>query len=1348
MSIEGLNYILDKKELIPTVSAQDLLNRPSQVEADYKRHVRTYVPINHIAQGREGILTVEDFERKLFNAVKNAKSPRGYLTAEYGYGKTSTAIYLWEQGEKQNLIVVPPFQLLNLPDLVMATHGWVRYKLSEHGYQYVEELDQLYDKVINRSIEQEAERGNINVTMLKTWVDEGKFNLDLQPDEYIRYFEEVTRIALSAGYAGLILLPDEIQQYIEPLMKRSGDPIVPFFNLLQGLATREGYLNFGLILVTVPKELDIIREGRGRKDLIHRMRELSLDLTYVYDSEFPERLWDVLANAFNFKDVSKEIVASETLLSLGEIIIRNDLSDGPRTVINTFKRMVQRYLTDNNILPYTPIDMIDDFLNGVIAFAGNNKIPSVTRRALQSNFVKGHPDTERAVKLAAAFPVNGASVNIQRAFKVDKATDGLKHDALGELVIGVGKAEDGGITLFGLQSGSQQHGWLPAKVREIRTVYNEFQDIPKDRAISVFIGLLKTHIFKNWKVVDERSSSLVSNQSIIFEGEFQSFATRYPKRRVHVRIIWDDNEERKDAEIDGDVAIEFYLSLRPDLIDDIDKRRSHAYPAKISLDENIALIPINLLYFQLEKLSPQIGNALKDVWMPYDLSPMILMNIYKVIDESREENLIPRGEDQEIKNAFQPELLDNIISYLFNADVGATLDGVAKGRITEVAIERLLDEKYRDTYRTIMASSTWKSTLNKYASALDRLDNVYQKRGEVEFEGTKTEIAKFMTLSNSVLDNFISQYPLLITVTKEWVGNNMGAVKFTLHDLEQRIMKWLRASNRVEKTKISGQSIEIHSIEVSNIYLQARTLGYKDEEIEALLGLLVGREMIEYHQNHIIREKPSISIDIEEIAQKIREFNRDVQVLSGGFSGSQITTFKEYAENLQSILDTERQNGNPDPQRVHRLGKRLDIRNKELRDFALDKQKDISKLLQNLQRNLRLINPQHITILSTQVDGGVEYVQHVNSLRNALSNHANTVKSNLDSLRNAIQRIIDNVDRPDISYESLASYASDANQFDARIVKAKDDIDNFEMLYRHFGDWQRLVSDGSRLLDDLQKMGNRVIEYQNTFNRLVNSIREAISTQSNKLDVLPNHSIYSSQMNQLHQKVREIRDQDRDAFIETQNSYFQLFSTKFGFKRDEMSPFEYNIAYPDESYRLLYTKVGDLARKLWQRISQGISAERQQIGQILTTPMLNTLILEVRQTIETQGKEIVEQTTNALSKLVELEKYIDDPVVIKNYQPNNTGGFAELMSEINQVVEFWRGVKTQVTELSKQINEASLTQEEDVALNHVRTESIEDALDIFEWQSSAGLSHEEFWQVFRSLYEKQRIRILVTKVRR
>lgn len=1350
MSIDGLNYILEKKELVPTVSAQDLLHRPGQVEADYNRHVRTYIPINQVAQGREGMLTVGDFERKLFNSVKNARSPRGYLTAEYGYGKTSTALYLWNRAKDQNLVVVPPFQLLKLPDLIMATHGWVRHRLSENGQRFIEQLDELYDRTTNRSLKQEAEREGVSLMTLQKWVDERRFTIDLQSDEYINYFEAVTAIVRSAGYDGLIVLPDEIQQYIEPLVQTSGDPIVPFFNLLQGLATREGHLNFGLILVTVPKELDIIREGRGRKDLIHRMREISLDLTYVYDDQFARRLWDLLAKEFNFKDVANEIVADETLSALGEIVTRNDLSDGPRTVINTFKRMVQRYMTYGaNAEPYTPIDMIDDFVSGAIAFSGDNSVQAVTRRALQSNFVKENPEqAERAVKLAAAFPVNGVPRAIQRKFKADAAIDELKRLAYGEIIIGAGRPDDGGVTLFGLHVGVQQKGWLPATIREIRTVYSELQDITKERALSVFTKLLKTHIYKGWKVVDERPSNFVSNQSIVFEGDFQSFSSRYPRRRVHVRIIWADDEDRKDATIDGDIAIEYYLSIRSDLREDPDARQRAYYPVELWPDDHIAAVPINLMYFQPDKLSAQIQQALKDVWMPYDLSPLVLMTIYEVLDERRADNLIPRSEDQIIKNAFQPELLENIIGSLFNADVGEVLGGLAKGRITEEVVERLLDARYRDTYHTIMASTTWQSTLNRYASALDRLDNVYQKRGDVEFEGTKTDVAKFINLSNTGLDNFRSQYPSLLTVVRDWSGNNHGAVRFTFHELEEKILHWLRDSKRVESMKISGKTVEIHSLLVSDVYEASRELGYQDEEVGVLLDLLVKRELIEFYQKHIVREKPSTTVDLEGVAQQIREFGKAVQVLSEGFSGNQVATFQKYADEWQSALERERQSGQPDPQRVHKLGRNIEVRAGELRDFAADKQRNLAMQLVSLQRGLQPVNPQYIKVLETQVDGGVEYVQHVNVLRTTLLKQGNTVKSNVDRLLADLRRITDAVKQENLSYESLARFANEAGGFDHQIATAKEQVNTFDVLYHHFNDWQKLVADGSNLLDNLQRMGAVVGQQQEKFDHLVRSIREDVSTRNNKLDALPNHSIYSSQLQQLQEQVRQIREQAQGAFIDLQNRYFQVLAARFGYRREEMQRFDYNLSSPDGSYRQLFGQVSELMQRVCQRVAQNIREERQKVGNLLTTPMLRTLLLEVRQAVEIEGNQLLAYSDEMLDVIGQAERGAADLSVIQDYPSDSAGKFNQLANDIEQVINGWRDLKSQILQLSQQLTDASLTTEEDSALEQLRPESIEDAADLFDWQNSAGLSHEEFWQVFRSLYEKQRIRILVTRIRR
>lgn len=370
MGIEGLEYILSKQEIVPTVSASDLIHRPGEVEMDYHRHVRTYVPINRAASGDAETLSVTGFEEKVIKGIKAAKSVRGYLTAEYGYGKTSTALYLWNRAEENRLIVVPPFQMLHLPDLVDAIYGWVSYRFSVNAPQFIPSLDDLYNNLRNRSLEKEAQDMGVSVKVLQQRVDAGRFTLELQTNEYITFFEQATDLVRQAGYEGLLVLADEVQQYIEPEIASASDPIAPFFNLVQAMLTREGRLHMGILFIIGLKEVGVLRDRRN--DLLHRLREYSLDLTNVYDYDFATNLWKQLARAFDFRDIQEDIVSGEALQALGQITSRTDLSDGPRTVINTFRRMVQRYkLGGINIPKYNPIDLIEDLIGGEIQFSGS-----------------------------------------------------------------------------------------------------------------------------------------------------------------------------------------------------------------------------------------------------------------------------------------------------------------------------------------------------------------------------------------------------------------------------------------------------------------------------------------------------------------------------------------------------------------------------------------------------------------------------------------------------------------------------------------------------------------------------------------------------------------------------------------------------------------------------------------------------------------------------------------------------------------------------------------------------------------------------------------------------------------
>lgn len=1349
MSIEGLDFILKKQEVVPTVSARDLRDRPEQVEADYKRHVRTYVPISRSAEGSPDSLTVSEFERKTIKQVKEAHAPRGYLTADYGYGKTSTALYLWQRAEAENLLTVPPFQLLQLSDLVMAIYGWVRYRLTERQPALIDELDKLYAAVSESSIEREARDKDISEAALREYVAQGRFTLELQSHDYIEFFQKVTDIARSAGYAGVLVLPDELQQYIEPRIRRDSEPITPLFNLVQLLATRNGYLAFGIIFVIPLKEVGVIREMRD--DLLHRMRELSLDLTAVYDDQFARNLWYKLAHEFDFTDLaqSHEIIDEDTLLALGEIAARQELSNGPRTVINAFRRIVERYKSMHLPTPYTPINLIDDFISGAIPFAGNDQIPNVTRRALQSQIVRTAPDRyERAIKLAAAFPTNGVPVRVQRAYHVEEALEDLRRQALGELVISAGLEQERGVTLFGLHIGVQQSDWLSQTVRDFRRGYSEQQSTTKDRAITVFDCLLKTDVFKGWKLIEEIPATMIQNHSLIFEGSHQSYSSSYPNRRIHVRIFWED-EELKDATTNGDVLVEYYLTLRSDLRADPEARRDAAQPLQLDFNEHAVRLPINLLYMRPEGLPMNLKQALQGVWSPYDLSPLVLMNLYALMDEKRLTKLIPPRDDEQVAHAFQPELLDTIRKDLFNAQISTPLGGVTGAKITEDAIRKLLEARFPD-YQTLMTGN-WQSALQThYANAISQLETIYQKRGEVEVENTKEEISKLLGRGASSLDSYRRQNQPFLTVVRDWGGrDSVGAVKFTLHPLENLIIDWLRNSLNTERVMVGTIKVEVHLLNVGDVYREAQMLGYKDEEVGLLLDLMVKRELLEFYQKHRIREVPSQTVDLDAAAHALSEFRRDLTTLSKGFAANaRLTDLQNNAAQWAEALEKERQGGTPDPQTVHKLGKAVQARHKELHELATEKRGDLLKRAQTLEHTLRPINPRHLEALNKQIEASVEYVGQVNVLRMALRTHATSVKAALDKVKTQVDESLRIVNSETLSYETLARATVDVDKLDQQIQGANEKLVSFEEFFRHFNGWGELTELGSAVREQLDQMGQKTATQNERFEELSRNIKADVSSKTNKMEALPHYTIHAASMREVQEQVRSIRRSSEDEFHNLQNRYQQAFVSTSLYPREKLGkPFDYNPANADESARLVYDRASDLMRQVCEQLGHKANEERLNVERLLFSEAFRNVPDEELQAVHAEASELVNLAEQAATNAANCLEYTTQEDIIRDFPASNMGRFAELLHEVAKVRDDLKSILERAKTLTQHVTASNLTFEEDTLLQQLQIGDLDTSIDILDWLKNTNVSTDDFWRLLRCLYDKRRIRLSVGRVR-
>lgn len=1338
MSLEGLQAVFEKKEVVPTVSAEDLKSRPEQVEAGYLYHVRTYLPINRAGEGGDGQLSVEEFERRLIKQVKEGKVPRGYITAGYGYGKTTTALYLWQRAQESNLVIVPPFTMSQLTDLLDGVYGWLKYKLTSTRPALVNELNELYSATVSRSLEQIAKERGLEVAQIEGLWRDNLLLLDLKAPHYIKFFEEATRIATEAGFDGLVVMPDEIQQYFRVKQKEGGDPIAPFFEIIQLLNTRASTSSgwrFGFIMVITLEELAQIRDTYRRTDLLHRMKDLQIDLTTLYDKRFAPNLWELMAERFDFKNEQKQIVDDETLLALGEITSRTDISDGPRTAINVFRRMVGRYIESNGrVKPYTPIDLITDFLDEqTITFAGNDKIRNAVRRALSDDRVRHNADFfAPAVKLAAAFPTDGVPKTIQRKYGHELALSELMHLAIGDIVRS-GSIEQGAVALVGLAQEKVRTSWLPATVREFRLGYNEMARITHERAEDAFVALLREHVFTaaKWRLVDQRKRSYILNRSLIFEGAFDSIRAEFPKRRVHVRILW-ENEAIKDAHIDGDVCIEYRLSIHADLPSD--ERHQHADVIEQRGDRT-AFIPINLMYSAQTSVLQTLQRELEDVWSPYELTPLVLSNIYQLVQEKLEQGVVPKRDEGLIRSGFMPAVLDSLKASLFNEKVGEPLQA-AGAMITEAAVAFMLRERYRD-YVPLVVAQNWRSSIEKYDNALRTLDLPGQRQGEIDIEETKDQVAKRLSMSSTGLDSFQRTFPSFLRTIKDFRGSDAGIVRFTLHPLEEEIRRWLAASDEKDTVTRNGRTVDIHRLNIALLIRRASELGYLEEETEALINLMQTRGLAEEKQGWLV-EVYSESISLDEVREVLRQVEREIATLLSAFESSQLKEWNTHLHDVIRPLLTKLANEKaPNPNDVARLVRTLRTRQNDIAKFAEDQHRQLRDQVKRIQ--VKAFPADLLERLSRPFDNTVEYSDQVNALMTALRREGERIREEAQSRRSNIDKATSVLNTTTVSYEQLAGVARSLGQYQSTANEANALIDQFVTMCQQFNGWRDLVLRGSTIERELANEDpTEVAPIRDALNQLSTAIRGEISSQSRRLDALAAHEKFTHKLEEIHVNFDNVRRQRRDAFNAFQEQYRKLLSDANLLEHATWRVIPFNPVDPRNSESEVVAQAQTLIQAALGRIGGLIKGARQTADSL--TKATSLLAASQREHIRSQITNLVAQLVEIGSAIHGMEDFAADRTIISDFEESCSGLVMEIHALASQSLDLARAVDA----LRGQVGAIEPTKAEQSLLEQLERQlQGRSEIDVVDLKGGHNPDEDAFWASLRGLYEKDFIRVQV-----
>lgn len=1335
MSLEGLTAILKKEEVVVTRQARDFIERPKAVDDDYRWHVSTYIPI-HKGIAAEGQLDVAAFARRLIQRGRERKPALGYLTADFGYGKTSAGLYLWQQATEAGFITIPPFQLNRLPDLLDATYGWVRYTLGRSKPNLVTDAEQIYNRYAGQSLAQMSVQSGASDEVLKQWISSGILSLDLPPDSLNRFFREMTELVLSAGFNGLLVLPDELQQYLEPRIKSGlSDPIAPLFNLVQMLAAQSD-LPFGLLLIIPQKELNVINDQRS--DFIDRIRGFTLDLRAIYGREFPAQLWAKLAKVFNFEPLAGQIFQPETLEALGQISTRDDLSNGPRTVINTFRAVSRRYLDHDLPQPYSPVNLIDDFINGIIVFDGAKRIQDSVGQALASNLVRNNPMLVPAVKLAAAFPVEGCTTTLQRHYRLKEAFDELITSGLNELVISVGDRRQGGVTLRGLEVMRDESDWLTKTIRDFHRNYYEEAANTLERAARGFVAVLRHDIFKSndWKLLQEQPANEMQSASLTLEGAFGSVARQFPNRLVHVRVV-SENEPVKYLSTLDEVTLEFRLKRHFEVV--VNEQGKLLQALILDESQTMANFTLNLLYQSDMPLPHRLETTLGKIVPESKITPLFLLALHDYLEKLQANKLIPKIEAQLVAYEFQPELRRVALDELLNATVGAQFGSVG-ARVIEDVLAHLLEARYGDDYYTLMTVANWNNNLRKYNAALRQLKTPFERQGYTPVRGNKDRIASFFGLANTGLDNYLANMADLLEVVEKFPTKHRsnagakGAVRFKQHPLETEIQGWL--ANSADTVQRDG--LVYPALPLAEIESRAAALGYKEAEIEQIITLLEARELAHSQAGYLVL-LPQISFSVEEVTDRIEHFQQETQLIQRLFP--QATGLSKLTEKANFFAKQIKRLPPQPNETVFNLLADLD----EQTDWLLETKRgcldSLRRRISAQANRLPHLSTQYETLLKEQIVGTSVYLAELNNIRLKLWQAHQQLATDLHNLAQSLAQPPTLAEISALPAEQLVQLVQVTEQWEQSLTEGQERLQLLDSQITHLKMWIDVARQSATLLNRLQQSGPLARDLLQQFQTVEADITTAFAQQPEQQ--LSQAQTHQQQLAEIERWLVQIEGQANAAFAHFQSTYQQALTQQLGVPRANLwPPVIYSPLNPEGVRMQVYEAVQRTILDVLATLERDTHGLTNNLRNVTASPALQFLDTSARDQLTTQAAELSVQLANLYDPR-ELEEYARDLSLIKDFQPPDEGNFYILLCQTAAAQQTLQDYQRQFNNLQSPLQRLALSPLETELMTGLAQLS-QPTADLIEIREKfSHLDEAEFWHAIRLLWEKQLIHIRI-----
>src|SRR5579875_767788 len=857
-----LEPVLRKEPILKTANARELRDTPQEVLQRYQEYALTHVPLGDTTK------QMRDLERVI---VEHKHCAVGAIVGPYGYGKTSTAVHLWNELRERKIAAIPPFLWVNLSELMDAVYYWLHFEFSLGPKEYVETLEELYERY-RRSHREEIFQ-KIDPELAQSLIDRGTLILEIRPDDVIHFFADACELSQRAGYKGMVIFTDELQQTLAQYKPSRDEFFAHIFQIVKDVQDMVG--NWALVMSMDDDTQSTI--ARLRRDIQDRMQRSALYFRVrdMYNRrEYPTELWEAFEKRFDFD--GGEIINRYTLDSIGQIASRSDLGAGPRMVTLALALAVKNYEKTGKV--YTPLQFVDDFLEGLVTIDPQGKFATAVKRALENDQVRGAANYQAVVKLLAAYPM-GCAEEILRTFGYLEAYQAFPPVARRELIMTL----SGGPTLRSLAADATLSESLVQRLTtEFASRFSPNKQYAKRAADGFITQIIEGQVFNGWKKDKEREIDFngMKYQARIFQGGFDN---NYPDRVVAVLVsampgsptpVW----KKAISEAEIELRFELNYAILP------------TEPSRLVVSTekpDVAVFQLNISAVNVVQANKIVPRVLFDYYPPERWSPFLCLSLIGYLLQNMGEK--PSPDELNRINAVIHPLRQYTLQILLSEQLETVPDSFGSGMVGVERIKNLVRKQCQQLYphyKTLMTNSKWKENLQQYRSAIQHLiqkGEISIVRGSRPFNTTKEEVADVFMIPGRRLTNI---EPLLdnlkeLIIREEFSGRSATSavrLRFKLHPLEEDLLGQIDGSS--EYVKRNG--LEVPSIPADMLLRYARKQGYREPEIVEILYLLRDRALVDWDQkkNLLVRTVDTLDDLRDALREQLKTLEMQIHALA------------------------------------------------------------------------------------------------------------------------------------------------------------------------------------------------------------------------------------------------------------------------------------------------------------------------------------------------------------------------------------------------------------------------------------------------------------------------------------